>query len=303
MKNAVEYYYNIPIDEIRKANNKYRFNFENYTYILYPFENSIDIKIHIKLSNYLLERGVYCHQFMYNINRDIITVIDGISYVLFRCFVNIDQKIELNDLQQFSLLELNLKEFKPLIKTDWHTMWSSKIDYFEYQITQFGKKFPIVRESLSYYIGLTENAISILSNVNIEKINLMISKKRFLNKDDYFNFFNPLEMIIDTKSRNAAEYFKNKFFYENINIKEEITRYIEFNLNDGEKLLFFIRMIFPSYYFDLYQDIILENVEEKEILNILNKVNEYEELLKYIYSIILIKYPYLDIFWLKKAVN
>ena len=42
-------------------------------------------------------------------------------------------------------------------------MWIRKIDYFEYQISQFGKKYPIIRESFNYYVGLAENGISLLN--------------------------------------------------------------------------------------------------------------------------------------------
>lgn len=36
-------------------------------------------------------------------------------------------------------------------------MWVQKIDYFEYQVSQMGKKYPVIRESSIYYVGLAES--------------------------------------------------------------------------------------------------------------------------------------------------
>ena len=45
-------------------------------------------------------------------------------------------------------------------------------------------------------------------------------------------------------------------------------------------------MLFPTFYFDKYDDIVNKNKSEKEILAILKKVEAYEDFLKNIYLII-----------------
>ena len=55
-------------------------------------------------------------------------------------------------------------------------MWSYKIDYIETQISENIKKYPIVLESINYFIGLTENAIELSQNV---KSDIYICHKRF----------------------------------------------------------------------------------------------------------------------------
>ena len=68
----------------------------------------------------------------------------------------------------------------------------------------------------------------------------------------------------------------------------------------NEAILFMARMLYPSYYFDLYDEIINKETKESKLLNIRNKICEYEELLKEIYSYLHLKYNIPEIEWLKK---
>ena len=100
------------------------------------------------------------------------------------------------------------------------------------------------------------------------------------------DFFNPLNLIIDVKVRDICEYFKIKFF-ENEYIIDEVKNYLYLSkLNNSEIMLFFIRLIYPSYYFDLYDNIIQEKIKEEKINIYINKINNYEIFLKNIYNII-----------------
>lgn len=45
-------------------------------------------------------------------------------------------------------------------------------------------------------------------------------------------------------------------------------------------------MLYPSYYFDKYEKIINNNLNENDIISIINEKNNYEEYLKQIYNII-----------------
>jgi len=62
-------------------------------------------------------------------------------------------------------------------------------------------------------------------------------------------------MIKDIKVRDIAEFFKQQFFYiENpiINVKN----YLDYmNITNDEAILFMARLLYPSYYFDIYDAI------------------------------------------------
>ena len=71
--------------------------------------------------------------------------------------------------------------------------------------------------------------------------------------------------------------------------------------NENVKILF-ARLLYPSYYFDIYEKIIQEEQKEIELINIINRIDEYEEYLSKIYE--MIKEDYKDINpieWIKKS--
>ena len=55
--------------------------------------------------------------------------------------------------------------------------------------------------------------------------------------------------------------------------------------------MLFGRLLFPSFYFDVYENIINDKVDEKEIIIVINKSNSYILFLKNIYNTIYKIYP------------
>ena len=55
-------------------------------------------------------------------------------------------------------------------------------------------------------------------------------------------------------------------------------------LTTAEYYLFLARMLYPTYYFDAYEEILNGKKKEEEIKKITNKVNDYEKILKKIYN-------------------
>lgn len=130
---------------------------------------------------------------------------------------------------------------------------------------------------------------------------LVIAHKRITKDNTLYDLYNPLNFIIDFKIRDASEYFK-ELFKNDINPLEQIKLYIEnSNLNNQDYLIFYIRMFYPSFYFDLYETIIENNDDDDKLKKIINKSLEYEKLLKEI-TIYLKKYINLpEIEWIKKT--
>lgn len=67
-------------------------------------------------------------------------------------------------------------------------------------------------------------------------------------------------------------------------ILEEIEYYIQYSgLSVSELQLFFIRLLYPSYYFDIYEDVIDGIIAEENLVKILKRIPDYEKTLKQIY--------------------
>ena len=59
-------------------------------------------------------------------------------------------------------------------------------------------------------------------------------------------------------------------------------------------------MIYPSYYFDLYDEILKGEQKENKISDITKKVDDYEQLLIEVYNYIIIRFNVPEIEWIKK---
>ena len=98
--------------------------------------------------------------------------------------------------------------------------------------------------------------------------------------------FNPMELVIDYKVRDICGYLKRMFFTKKMTIYDIKKYLLSLNLDNIDYILLYTRMLFPSYYFDIYDRIINDKCSEEEILKITSLSDEYEELLYEIYLII-----------------
>lgn len=298
MKNAIMYYYNINSYDIHQNKKTYYFTSDNYKYVLSICNIDFNIVKDIyELSLELMAKGIYFHQIILNVSNNLITMINNEPYILMRIINDNKGEIILDDIITLNNITVN---DNPKGKVNWDSLWAQKIDYFEEQIHEFGINYPIIRSSFSYFVGLAENAIQLVKEVNYD-YDLFVAHRRIKSTDSLFDLYNPLNLIIDTKARDTSEYFKSKFFESNLDINE-IKAYLNSGyLNTYEMYLFLARMFYPSPYFDIYEKIINESLKENSLYKIINKINEYEKFLKnlYLYMRTFIYLP--DIEWLIKT--
>ena len=284
MKNAIKYYYNLNPKSIHQINKIYKFKIQNKKYILYPCLKTIDeIKEIYELYMYLNMYGIYCHKIILNINDNIITQINEIKYILLNIDID-NRKIEKEDIIFYTNIIIEPSRFNLLKRQNWYQLWINKTDYVEYQISQFKKKYPLIKESIDYYIGIAENCISLLSSFK-NTTNATINHNRISETTTTEEFYNPLNFIIDYKVRDIAEYLKSLMIREDIT--NNIIDYIRCcNLTDNDKELLFVRLLYPSTYFDMYEKII-ENQNDESTLEYFVKENiYYEKNIKKIYNYI-----------------
>ena len=290
MKNALMYYYSLNPENVHQNDGKYYFKINNISYCLSPYNDSPEKLAEVNdLHISLLNNRFPCHEIIPNVNSQIVTVINNQFFILLK--INIydhDQKINFNDLLIFNNLKINYNKGNNLLLNDWKILWSEKIDYYEYQVNQLGKKYPLIRESFAYYNGLTETAIQILNNLSSESYYLTISHRRINIEDTLFDLYNPLLFILDNKVRNVAEIYKSQYFNSDVqNFQVVLSNYIvNANLNQNECCLLLARLLYPSYYFDVYEKILKGETEEKDLNLILNKSFAYECTIKELYEFI-----------------
>ena len=252
MKNILLFYYNLVIDEIHKKDDYYFFNINNNHFKLLKTEYSIDkIKGIYDLNRYL-NSYVLIDQIVTNKFNEAYTIIDNSAYIL----INIKRKSHLSLIEISNLSNININEVNVLERNNWEILWENKIDYYELQVKENAKKYPLIRESFDYFIGLSENAISYLVNTKLETKKTILDNKVISHIDITKSLYNPLNIILDHKSRDLSEYIKLSFFNSNYEIFNELDNYFKYNKYSfyGMRVLF-ARILYPSFYFNLYDDI------------------------------------------------
>lgn len=280
MKNIIEYFYNLKIDTLHKNRNRYEFEINKNRYYLvlaYRYEKELE-----QIEN-LIKDNKNFDQIIRNINSKLMTNINGKNYLLLE---KSNKKTSIEDeLLNYYKVLLPSQLYFNIDRTDWVYLWSEKIDYIEYQKIHLKGEYPLLEESINYFIGMAENAIMYVRNCFKEDNNLddlVLSHKRIISKE----FNSPINLIVDHRSRDISEYLKYLFFtndYDYIKINQYLQK---LNLDSYMYKLLYGRMLFPTFYFDKYDDIVNKNKSEKEILTILKKVEAYEDFLKNIYLII-----------------
>lgn len=282
-------------------NNYYEFNHNNNYYRLYILNEEYNIYNYnnIYTINKELINNTLMSEIILNKDKNIITTYHNINYILLKINCNINKDITLEEIDYLSKVKIVNNN-----KSNWGLLWSKKIDYLEELISENGKKYPQVVNSFNYFIGLSENAISYYNNIDIDN-NMMhyISHKRLKPTDKVDSLYNPLNIIYDYRVRDVAEYIKNSFWTDNHNIYNELNNYLyKSNLSLNEVKLLISRVLFPSFYFDLYEDIFNYNKDEKILNNIISRIDEYEEYLNSIIIYFKRFYPIDEIEWLKKKI-
>ena len=282
-----------------KRNQQYEFQIDQIQYILIPCSFPLEqLSSLYQLTLTLHQHQVPIHKIILNKDGQLITVINHTPYILLQLFVSKDTPIIFRDILQFQELTKNIS-VENFIVADWYQLWTQKVDYLEYQISEFGKKYPLIRESFSYYIGLAENAITLVKTITPPTP--ILAHRRLYMNSTLFDLYNPLNLIMDSKVRDIAEYLKDCFFH-NRNPIDMIQTYLQYQkLQCTEYQLLFVRFLFPSYYFDCYEKIIEQGHNEKELLPIILKNETYETLLKYLYQQILYHCYLPEILWLTKS--
>lgn len=300
MKNAIKYYYNFNPTYIHQINQIYKFEYLGNKYMLIPTTRANEDTQEIyKLNMYLKTLGVYCNEIELNKENRIVTQISNKLYILLRITVQ-QRKIKMEDVLYMSNIPININLYKNIERKKWSELWSKKIDYIEYQISQFGKKYPLIRESSDYYIGIVENCISLLNNMQKENSKITIAHERIPEYYKTDDFYNPMNFILDISVRDISEYLKN-YILEDINIINYIQNYIYLKKPTPNEIgLMFIRIMYPTQYLDTCEQILEKNANEEVLLKIIANVDKYEMNIKKIYNYIkqIINLP--EIEWLKK---
>lgn len=290
MKETLEYYYNLDIDNLEELDGKYHFKIENQDFFFVFYNRGLEeLEDIIGVCNEMFLKGINVHEVIRNRDNSFLTKVNEYNYILFKVN-NLSEEYDIFDMVNISnKLVLNNNK-SSLYRNNWSSLWSDKIDFFEYQVRELGVEKNVVKSSFSYYVGLAENAISYVNNAilkygGVSSGRIVLSHRRVFYPNYKLNYMNPLSFVFDLEVRDVAEYLKSMFFKKDIEYcLDELRSYLSIRkLNIYEYHMFYARLLYPSYYFDVYDSVMNKNANEEELVKIVKRSNDYEKFLKKTY--------------------
>lgn len=275
MESLINYYYHINVKNIKFKGNYYIIEDDNNIFLLCALEETIEQLMNI--INILNSTSIKYHLLVLTIEGKLFITYDEKNYCLF--------KVRTNKNERLSLLTFN--KIKESGNCNWGNTWSERMDYYETQVEEVITE-PSIKYAIQYYIGLTENAIYYFNTLKEKYSNsdltFTISHKRIKSPVNYLDFYNPCNMLIDLEIRDLAEYFKSAFFNETLTESELLDLINHFKFNDAMANYLFLRLLYPSYFFDVYDSYIETKELNDQMILIIKKSKEYESLLNKVYN-------------------
>lgn len=284
MLDYINYYYGIYPPTINEVLNGYSFyvDSEKYYFIIYNRELD-ELDELVKLNKFMIENGSLVHEIISNRFNETICNFNNNNYILMRVYVNENKIVSIDDICYFINNHFLNENYKKILRTNWALLWENKVDYLEYQMGHLIKKYPFLYNIIDYYLGLSENAITYYKNLSYFNNNIIpigILHKRIKLNSTLFDLYNPLNLIIDFKVRDFAEYIKDCLINDG-DYKSVINKIFKNYFFDKLNLsLFLSRLLFPSYFFDNFDNIIRDDLNENIIIKITKKSSKIEDLIK-----------------------
>ena len=293
MKNVLYNYYDILVDELNKSDNNYFFYFNNELFLFYLVLN--DVNLVENIYKYIVENNIESFNIILNKEGNLFSDVDKKKYVLLRVKGILKYEVKFDEFKYYPVNSNGV---------NWGTLWSERIDYYEVQIRELGINYQTVLNSFGMFSGLAENAI-LYFNMTMEKFgdlesNVGIVHNRVKYPCYLIDYYNPVNFVIDYSVRDIGEYIKSYIISDDFDFNNVITLINRMYLNDLMFNLLYARLLYPTFYFDVFDKIILEDGKDSDIVFTLDKIDIYLDTLKRLYDRFNNEYQMFRIEWLNK---
>ena len=288
MKEFIEYNYDLICDDLAILNNLLYFKHLDKFYIISNF-NRDEVEFE-KVLNYLISNNLKSLKVVMNKKGSYISEFNGKKYVVMES----DCENEIIDFPICIGGLINENNY-------WNEIWENRVVQLEKHKSELSLNKDIFY-ILNYYIGLIEICIynyNLLIRKYGQKNGLSIQHNRIEFPMYSFSYYNPVNYLFDFEFRDFAEYLKMRFFYSDFSTDEAISVIDNYNFDNFSINMFFVRLIYPTYFLELYDMQNKNNVYSDLFYDLLKKSSQYENfILKLITAMsskyeIIIKYPFI----------
>lgn len=288
MKEFIEYNYDLRCDDLAILNNLLYFKHLDKFYIISNF-NRDEVEFE-KVLNYLISNNLKSLKVVMNKKGSYISEFNGKKYVVMES----DCENEIIDFPICIGGLINENNY-------WNEIWENRVVQLEKHKSELSLNKDIFY-ILNYYIGLIEICIynyNLLIRKYGQKNGLSIQHNRIEFPMYSFSYYNPVYYLFDFEFRDFAEYLKMRFFYSDFSTDEAISVIDNYNFDNFSINMFFVRLIYPTYFLELYDMQNKNDVYSDLFYDLLKKSSQYENfILKLITAMsskyeIIIKYPFI----------
>lgn len=283
MKEIISYLYKINIIEEFKYDDDILYKDDkNISYLFKEVHDEKHIHYFFNLINTLNQYNFFAYNYKLNIYNQPISTYNEKKYVLINVKSDYTKNLDIDDLFDFYNQSNRLLADKINYTNSWDVLWENKIDYLTNHFNSNknnNKKIDII---FNYYISLAESALLYLLNIKrtfSTNNHISITHRRVDFSITKYDFYNPLNFIIDIEQRDIGEYIKS-LFYKDMDYLEDLNYYLKTHrLDKYQASMLFIRIVYPSIFFDDYEK---NNVDLVKYFNF----KKYENFIKKIYDVI-----------------
>lgn len=288
MKDFIEYNYDLRCDDLAILNNLLYFKHLDKFYIISNF-NRDEVEFE-KVLNYLISNNLKSLKVVMNKKGSYISEFNGKKYVVMES----DCENEIIDFPICIGGLINENNY-------WNEIWENRVVQLEKHKSELSLNKDIFY-ILNYYIGLIEICIynyNLLIRKYGQKNGLSIQHNRIEFPMYSFSYYNPVNYLFDFEFRDFAEYLKMRFFYSDFSTDEAISVIDNYNFDNFSINMFFVRLIYPTYFLELYDMQNKNNVYSDLFYDLLKKSSQYENFILKLITVmsnkyeIIIKYPFI----------
>ena len=282
MKEVISYLYKIEICDELYYENKLILKTSNNNYLCEEISDKRKIYKLNQFINDLNQQQFFCYKFKVNIYNEIVSKYQDKEFVLIELFNDYEKSIDFEDMLIFykksSYYLVNRIKYINI----WDILWEQKIDYLTVHFNNNLVKNRDYELLFYYYISTAENALQYINKIKKKyqsKTFISFVHRRIKFPCDKFDFYNPLNFIIDFEIRDIGEYIKS-LYYSNEDYITELNFYLHTHKIDSYLgSLLYARIIYPSVFLDDYESSSID-------INKYIRFDLYEEFIKKIYDLI-----------------
>ena len=288
IKNVINYYYQMNLENIHLVRGVYHFTYLNQSYLFFPvFQDAPSI---LSLSSFLkknFDAQSFYHKIIFTKEGNPYLFLDNRLYVLLLVSPVVNDQISFYDIKYYPVFEKNTA----LVRFPWQNFWIQKCDYFENFLFHLERKFSKILPICYYFLGMAENSIQYVQSASTrrkdERDSFVVSHRRIDVRMSVVDFYNPFTIVIDNPARDISEYLKSSFFHGDYSFLEIEDYLNSIHFSDYGYSLLFGRLMYPSFFFDCCDHALdAEKIDDVEILKLSSRMEEYRIFLKQIYFMI-----------------